>query len=80
MKANYFYKLCAVAYPATKLLRPSLQPTIANTYDYDKGRGKSKGKVFPVHDTELYYRVELQLQPFLTSALDLSHYFMAAVV
>jgi len=53
MKANYFYKLCAVAYAATKFRGPSVQDTTATTYDY------VKGKVFPVQATKVYYRVEL---------------------
>ena len=82
MKASYFYELCAVAHPATKFRGPSVQETIATAtatataYDYHKG--KVKGKVFPVQTTKLYYRVDVQLQPFLTSTQDLSHYLTAA--
>ena len=59
MKANYFYKLRAVAYPATEFRGPSVQETTATTYDYDKGKGKGKRKVFPLQATKLYYRAEL---------------------
>jgi len=54
MKANYSYKLCAVAYPATKFRGLSVQEAIATTNDYDESKGEGKG--FPVQATKLYYR------------------------